>query len=109
MARRAEIWRVASTVVVACLAAALAPLAVSALASLALNRAAHASPLTTWAPTPLLTRWLAAVTSPPTLVLSLLLIAAIVAWWVWISGHLSRPRIQRHRRRRRHPADRRPR
>lgn len=71
MARRADIWRVASTGAVATLAAALIPLALSA---------------------PLLARWLAAVTSPPTLIASLLLIAAIVAWWIWVSGHLARPR-----------------
>ncbi len=92
MARKAEIWRVASTGVVACLAAALIPLALSALASLTLDRAAHPSPLTTWAHAPLPTRWLAVVTSPFTLTLSLLLIAAIVTWWVWISGHLMRAR-----------------
>ena len=92
MARRTEIWRVASTGLVACLAAAVIPLALSALASLPGDRPAHASTLTTWAHSPLLARWLAAVTSPPTLALSLLLNAAIVAWWIWISGHLIRPR-----------------
>jgi hypothetical protein len=74
------------------MAAILIPLALSALASLTLNQAAHASPLVTWASTSLLTRRLTAVTSPATLTLSLLLVAAIVAWWIWISGHLSRPR-----------------
>jgi type IV secretion system protein VirD4 len=92
MARRAGIWRVASTGLVACLAAGLIPLALSALASLSPDRAANVSPLTTWSHAPLLTRWLAAVTSPATLTLSLLLISAIVAWWVWVSGHLARPR-----------------
>src|SRR5660397_207424 len=48
--------------------------------------------MTTCAHPPLPARWLTAVTSPATLILSLLLIAAIVAWWVWISGHLMRPR-----------------
>ncbi|PKQ29597.1 MAG: hypothetical protein CVT60_04510 [Actinobacteria bacterium HGW-Actinobacteria-10] len=46
MARKAEIWRVASTGVTATLAVALIPLAVSALASLSLDRAAHTAPLT---------------------------------------------------------------
>ncbi|MDY0340558.1 MAG: type IV secretory system conjugative DNA transfer family protein [Coriobacteriia bacterium] len=92
MARKADVWRVASTGGAAALAAALIPFALSALASLPLDRAAHTAPLTTWAHSPLPTRWLTAVTSPATLILSLLLIAAIVAWWVWISGHLMRPR-----------------
>ena len=92
MARRADIWRVASSAAVACLATALIPLALSALASLSLDRAANTAPLTTWALSPLPTRWWSTVTSPPTLILSLLLITAIVAWWVWISGHLMRPR-----------------
>ncbi|MDZ4179163.1 MAG: type IV secretory system conjugative DNA transfer family protein, partial [Coriobacteriia bacterium] len=92
MARRADIWRVASAAAVACLAAAIIPLAISALASLSLDRAAHASPPTTWALSPLPARWLSAATTPATLILSLLLIAIIVAWWVWISGHLMRPR-----------------
>jgi len=82
VARKPDIWRVASSAAVACLAAALIPLALSAVTA----------PLTSSALSPLPTRWLAAVTSPPTLILSLLLIAAIVAWWVWISGHLMRPR-----------------
>ncbi|MHB8740004.1 MAG: type IV secretory system conjugative DNA transfer family protein, partial [Coriobacteriia bacterium] len=82
MARRAEIWRVASAAAVACIAAAIVPLALSALTA----------PLTSWARSPLPARWLATVTGLPTLILSLLLIAAIVAWWVWISGHLMRPR-----------------
>ncbi|GAB4287735.1 MAG: hypothetical protein Kow0067_13020 [Coriobacteriia bacterium] len=84
VARKPEIWRVASAVAVACLAAALVPLALSALTA----------PLTTWALSPLPARWLAAVTSPATLILSLLLIAAIVAWWAWLSGHLMRPRTR---------------
>ncbi len=92
MARKAGIWRVASTGLAATLAAALIPLALSALASLSGDRAARTAPLTTWALSTLTARWLATVTSPLTLILSLLLIAAIVAWWVWISGHLVRPR-----------------
>ncbi len=76
MARKAGIWRVASAAAVACLAAALIPLALSALASLSLDRAAHTEPLTSWALSPIPARWLAAVTSAPTLILSLLLIAA---------------------------------
>ncbi|MDZ4232363.1 MAG: hypothetical protein U1C73_01065, partial [Dietzia sp.] len=92
MARMEGIWRVASASLVASLTVAFVPLGVSALASLSLDRAANTAPLTTWAISPLPTRWLAAITSPPTLTLSLLLITAIVAWWVWISGHLMRPR-----------------
>ena len=95
MARRADIWRVASSAAVACLATALIPLALSALASLSLDRAANTAPLTTWALSPLPTRWWSTVTSPPTLILSLLLVTAIVAWWAWISGHLMRPRTGR--------------
>ncbi len=82
MARKAEIWRVASTVVAATLATALIPLTLSALAA----------PLTTWAHTSLPARWWSAITTPATRILSLLLITAVVAWWVWISGHLMRPR-----------------
>ncbi|HAL29481.1 MAG TPA: hypothetical protein DCP20_02050, partial [Coriobacteriia bacterium] len=92
MARKADIWRVTSIGVAAMLAAALIPLALSALASLSLDRSARTAPLTTWALSPIPARWWSAVASPPTLNLSLLLIAAIVAWWVWISGHFMRPR-----------------
>ena len=69
MARKPEIWRVASAAVVACLAAAIIPLALSALTA----------PLNSWALSPIPARWLATVTSPPTLILSLLLIAALRA------------------------------
>ena len=92
MARKTGIWRVASAGVVATLAAAVIPFSLSALASVPLHRAAHTSPLTTWARTPLLARRLAAVTSPATLTPSLFLIVAIVAWWIWICGHISRHR-----------------
>ncbi|MCG2808560.1 MAG: hypothetical protein L6413_09900, partial [Coriobacteriia bacterium] len=92
MARTMGIWRIASTALAASVAAALVPLALSALASLPLDRAAHASLLRTWTRSSLSARWWAAVTSPGTLLLSLALIAVIVAWWIWISGHLSRHR-----------------
>ncbi|MEA5076672.1 MAG: type IV secretory system conjugative DNA transfer family protein [Coriobacteriia bacterium] len=92
MARKTGIWRAASTILLATLAAALIPLGLSALAPLLLDRAADTAPLTSWALSPLLTRWLATVTNPATLALSLLLIVAIVVWWVWISGHLMHPR-----------------
>ena len=92
MARKAGTWRVASTLFVAALAAALIPVALSALTSLTLDRAADTAPFTTWAHVPLPARWLATISNPATLALSLLLSVAIVAWWVWISGHLMRPR-----------------
>lgn len=91
MARSARIWRTTSSVLVASLAAALVPLALSALASLSLHRGSSAAMFTKWAHTPIPARWLAVVTSPPTFLLSLLLTAAIVAWWIWISSHLMRP------------------
>ncbi|MBU4556214.1 MAG: type IV secretory system conjugative DNA transfer family protein, partial [Actinobacteria bacterium] len=92
MALMEGIWRVASASLVASLTVAFVPLGVSALASLPRDRSAHLSPFVTWAHTPILARWWSAITNPPTLILSLLLIAIIVAWWVWISGHLMRPR-----------------
>ena len=60
MARKTGIWRAASILIAAALAATLIPLALSALTSLPLGRAALS---------PLPTRWLSAVTSPPTLAL----------------------------------------
>ncbi|MEA5074794.1 MAG: type IV secretory system conjugative DNA transfer family protein [Coriobacteriia bacterium] len=92
MARRTGIWPAASTILLAALAAALIPLGLSALVSLPLDRSAGTAPFTTWARTPLPNRWWSPITSPVTLTLSLLLIVAIVAWWVWISGHLMRAR-----------------
>ncbi|MBN2404671.1 MAG: hypothetical protein JXE06_03735, partial [Coriobacteriia bacterium] len=92
MTRKTGTWRAASTILLTALAAALIPLALSALASVVLGRSARTAPLSTWSHTPLPARWLATVTSPLALILSLLLIAAIVSWWVWISGHLMRPR-----------------
>jgi len=92
VALSAGIRRFASVGLLTCLATALVPMGLAALSSLPFDRPADTSSLMTWGRAPFASRWLAAVTSPATLALSLALIAAIVAWWIWVSGHLIRPR-----------------